>query len=178
VAKLPRLMEQGPPQFVDPKRLAENRDEISGTLDIAGMQRLKGLLSKNAGSVSFELQFGKDGNGRIHVSGNYKTALWMQCQRCLLPVEVSVEGDVRVTLVADEDEAAKISRDVEPLVFSAKKLSLVTFFEDELLLAIPLAANHDTGDCHVEQSSETENQGERQRPFAILKDLKLKSSKD
>ncbi len=178
MAKLPRLMEQGPPQFVDPKRLAENRDEISGTLDIAEMQRLKGLLSKNTGSVSFELQFDRDGHGRVHVSGHYKTDLCMQCQRCLLPVEVKIDKDVNVTLVADEEEAGKVSRDIEPLVLTDKKLSLLMFFEDELLLAIPLAPNHDTEDCRVEQTNETENRGETQRPFAVLKDLKLKSSKD
>ncbi|MBT7950032.1 MAG: hypothetical protein HN764_00260 [Gammaproteobacteria bacterium] len=178
MAKLPRLMEQGPPQFVDPKRLAENRDEISGILDIAGMQRLEGLLSKNTGSVSFELLFNRDEHGRICVSGNYKTELCMQCQRCLLPVDVKIDKDVNVTLVADEEEATRVSRDIEPLVLTDKKLSLLMFFEDELLLAIPLAPNHEVEDCHVEQSSETEIREETQRPFAVLKDLKLKSSKD
>ena len=114
MAKLPRLMEQGPPQFVDPKRLAENRDEISGILDIAGMQRLEGLLSKNTGSVSFELVFNRDVHGRICVSGNYKTELCMQCQRCLLPVDLKIDKDVNVTLVADEEEATRVSRDIEP----------------------------------------------------------------
>lgn len=171
-------MEQGPPQFVDPKRLAENRDEFSGTLDLAGMQRLKGLLSKNSGSVIFKLQFDKDEFDRIHVSGEYKTVLWMQCQRCLLPVEVGIDRAVNVTLVTDEDEAARISRDIEPLVLTAKKLSLLAFFEDELLLALPLAPIHDTEDCHVKQTNETENRGETQRPFAILKDLKLNNSND
>jgi uncharacterized protein len=178
VAKLPRLMQQGPPQYVDPKRLARNRDDISGTLDIADMQRLSELLESQSGSVRFELQFDNDVHNRIRIVGKYDTELSMQCHRCLRPVAVNIARAINVTLVTNEDEVAKLSRDVEPLVLADRELSLVVFFEDELLLALPLAPNHETEECHIQESQDRETNEDRQRPFAVLKDLKLKNSKD
>jgi uncharacterized protein len=171
-------MEQGPPQFVDPKRLAKNKDGISGSFDIARMQGLCEILSGDTGSIRFELNFDTDENGRVHVSGEYSTELVMQCQRCLKPMQVAIGRNINVTLVADEAEATELSREVEPLLVSGKEISLVSFFEDELLLALPLAPNHDTEDCHAEDIQNGAAQENRQRPFAILKDLKLKNSKN
>ncbi len=178
VAKLPGLMQQGPPHFVDPTRLADTRDNISGVLDIDEMSRLHGLLSKNKGLVEFKLYFEKDTRDRINISGQFHTKLWMQCQRCLQPVEVDIEREIKVVMVADEAEAAQLSREMEPLVQTGRKLSLLMFFEDELLLSLPLAAYHNTDACHAHNRQQDEGNEDRHHPFTILKDLQLKNSKD
>lgn len=179
MAKLPRLMEQGPPQFVDPRRLAANRDVISGTFNVADMLRVKDLLSANTGCLEFELSFDKDQRHRVLITGHYRCpVLIMQCQRCLQSIEVEVESDVKVTLIANEDEAAQLAKDIEPLVIEGKELSLLDFFEDELILALPLAPRHETDECHSKENEAIEEGSETQRPFAMLKNLKIKNSTD
>ncbi len=176
VAKLPRLMQTGPPQFFDPARLAESREEISGVLDINGMQGLHGLLCNDAASIQFELHFDKDEQNRIRISGRYSTSLSMECRRCLQPVGVDIAGSVNVVLLASEDEVAELPRKLEPLIMTGRKLSLHRFFEDELLLALPLAPSHNTDVCHPQAPPPDRDNGDGRRPFAILKDLKLKNS--
>jgi DUF177 domain-containing protein len=178
VAKLARLMQPGPPQFIDPTRLAETRDGISGYLDIGGMLRLHELLSKKEGSVGFELRFDKDERNRIRISGEYSTSLCMECQRCLQAVEVEIAGLINVALLAHEDEAANLPKEVDPLILKGRELSLQMFFEDELLLGLPLSPSHDTDACHAQDPQNPEKNENRQHPFAVLKDLKLKNSKD
>lgn len=178
VAKLPRLMQAGLPQFIDPERFADKREDLSGVLPIDSMQRLHELLSKKTGSVQFELHFDKDKQGRIHISGQYNASLNMNCQRCLRSLEVDICGLFNVVLVTDEDEAAKLPRDVEPLILTERKLSLPIFFEDELILSLPLAPNHETNECHGQDRQVGEGKVDRQRPFAVLKDLKLIKNKD
>jgi uncharacterized protein len=104
----------------------------------------------------------------------------MECQRCLRAVNVDIEQRVNVCLAADENESTKLPGDVEPILMTSKVLSLISFIEDELLLALPLAPNHDTIDCHpkISQISQVSDDKDRQHPFSVLKDFKLKNSKD
>ena len=179
MAKLPRLMQQGPPQFIDPRRLAANKDVISGTFNVVDMPRVKDLLSRSTGCLEFELTFDKDQRNKVLVTGHYKCpALVMLCQRCLQTIEIEVESKVKVTLLANEEEALQLAKDVEPLILSGKDLSLIDFFEDELILALPLAPRHETDECHNRENEVIEEGSETQRPFAILKNLKFKNSTD
>lgn len=178
VAKLPRLMQSGPSQIIDPVRLADTRDNISGVLNLDGMQRVQEYLSTNTGSIRYKLQFDKDGQNRILISGEYSSTVIMECQRCLQPVDIEITRAVNVAVVADENEAKSLPRNVEPLIVSGRKLSLPMFFEDELLLALPLAPNHDTKDCHVRTLQSGQIDNDRQNPFTVLKDLKLHNSND
>ena len=172
--KLARLMQHGPPQFIDPLRLAESKEELSGSLSIEGMHRLEHLLSENTASVEFKLRFERDASGRICILGNYSTSLSMQCQRCLQNITVEIEKTIKIGLVKDESEAAMLPRELEPLLLETKVLSLPLLFEDELLLALPLAPNHDNDECHRQESSADESLSEKPNPFAVLKDLKIK----
>ena len=173
MAKLPRLMQQGPPQLVDPRRLAENRDDISGVLAIAELPRLAELLRDNSGSVQFELYFEKNEQDRVRIFGKFAAELIMECQRCLQAVEVNIAREISVVLISNENEAKSLSNDVEPSLMTGKNLSLPLFFEDELLLAIPLAPSHDSRDCHVAEQQQSGIKNDTHRPFEVLKDLKL-----
>ncbi len=170
-------MQSGPSQFIDPGCLADTQDDISGTISIEGMRRLQELLSSNIGLIQYKLLFDKDEQGRIRLSGGYRVTLGMECQRCLQQVDVDIDRSVDVVLLADENEAKTLPGEIEPLIVSAGKLSLQAFFEEELLLALPLAPKHDTKKCHL-QTQKCTSADDRQHPFRVLKDLKLKNSKD
>jgi uncharacterized protein len=178
VDKLPRLMQHGPPQFIDPLRLAESKEDLSGSLSLEGMGRLQQLLSENTAVVEFTLRFERDENESIRILGNFNASLSMQCQRCLQQVAIDIEKIVSVGLVKSESEAAMLPKELEPLLLKTKLLCLPMFLEDEILLALPLAPNHDNRECHRQVSNTDESVSRRPNPFAVLKDLKIKNSND
>lgn len=68
----------------------------------------------------------------------------LQCQRCLLPVEVTVEVDRQFRFVEDEDTAAAIDDEIEDEVLVlTRALNLRELLEDEMLLAMPLVPRHE-----------------------------------
>lgn len=129
MATLPRLMQPGPSQSIDPDIFADTNDGISGNLDIMEMQGLHSSLSKTEGTLSYQLLFGRDERGRISISGNYHTELEMLCQRCLGAMRVPIQKSINVAVVANDEDAVNLPRRVEPLVLVERKLSLVRFLK-------------------------------------------------
>ncbi|MFT5133025.1 MAG: hypothetical protein ACI9SC_001494, partial [Gammaproteobacteria bacterium] len=107
-------MQSGPPQFIDPARLADTRDELSGVLSIDDMLRLQALVTGHTDSIQFDLRFDRDDKKRIRISGRYSACLIMACQRCLQAIEVEIVRPVNVVLLANEDDAETLPEEVEP----------------------------------------------------------------
>lgn len=134
-------MSEGLPGRVDVARLAARGAAMSNATPVSSMTRLVGLLADDSGVVASELSFALDGHGRVVVEGNIAAAPVMTCQRCLDPVSVAVDAVVHLTLV-DEDTG-----DGDQVVANDGKVSLLELVEDELILALPIVAMHDEGEC-------------------------------
>jgi uncharacterized protein len=68
----------------------------------------------------------------------------LQCQRCLLPVDVKVEVDRQFRFVPDEETAAAVDEEIEDEVLVlTRSLNLRELLEDEMLLALPLVPRHE-----------------------------------
>ncbi len=92
------------------------------------------------------------------------------CQRCLLPMPVSLEVDRHFRFVADEATALAEDDDCdEDLLSPAPELTLLALLEDELLLAMPLIARH--GVC--DEPLPVQPEQDAPHPFAALAGLKL-----
>ena len=94
---------------------------------------------------------GQDARGRPRLHCNVKADVEMQCQRCLKPVNVSVESDRLLYLAASEAEAERLEtaladEDIEVLV-TGQTLDLAGVVEDEVLLSLPIVPMHD--DCSM-----------------------------
>jgi len=105
--------------------------------------------------------------------------VWLTCQRCLQPVEESLDASRWFQFVGSEDEAASLDADSEDDVLALPRhLDARELIEDELLLALPLVPRHET--CPeplrapaVEAADEDAGAGEaRPNPFAKLAALK------
>lgn len=107
--------------------------------------------------------------------------LQLQCQTCMQPMVHQIDHEFTLCVVKDDDEADELSEDVEPLVVGAdiEDISLRDVFEDELILSLPVVANHEPGECSVavealyvaEQESELDAPA-KDNPFAVLAGLK------
>lgn len=114
----------------------------------------------------------------LHLRATGQLAL--VCQRCLQPVDASLEVDAHFRFVAGEAEAAQADLDAEEDVLaSSRALDLTALLEDELLLALPLVPRHDI--CPLPLAIEAMPDAEpdavptdRQRPFEALAGFKAR----
>ena len=178
MAKLPRLMQAGLPQSIDPAHFADTGESISGDLSIKGMERIEELLSDKEARVSFRLEFERDARQRINIRGDFCSTLGMLCQRCLQPVQVDVEHKIATVLITDEAEAATLPKNREGFLLRGKRLALSALIEEELLLALPLAPTHESASCHFVATDKAGHENDTQQPFRVLADMKSKLAKD
>lgn len=161
---------------------------LSGSTPIASMQRLSESAHTGddvpAAPLEGEVRWQAQGELRqrvgtppqvwLHVHA--ETTLPMTCQRCLQPVGEPLQVDRWFRFVASETEAAEQDSDAEEDVLVInRQFRLLELIEDELLLALPVIARHDTCPAPLpldESAAGAEEQGERPNPFAALEALK------
>lgn len=153
------------------------RRSFMGTLPVASMHRLCGVLASNGGEVEFELEFGRDELGTAYLDVRAKAPLTMICQRSLEPFELMVTVDNRLGLIKSEREESGLSPGCEPLLIEDDgKLLPVDVIEDELLLALPLVPVNPDSELPEEVtnpgSDAVADQGRTDNPFAVLRELK------
>ena len=164
------------PEFCDLYQLADKAATMSGSLPIAKMPRLIGMLTADSGEAQVELEFGKSGRTR-YVKGQVVAKVEMQCQRCLGSTSVTLDAEFSLALLEDEAHIEKIADQFEPLITEGRHY-LPDVIEDELILAVPIVATHDSECSSYMQQYKTEPEeklhdesGKQPNPFAALKDL-------
>lgn len=166
---------RGLPERVDPRRLANAGGSVEGEVALEALTRLADhLLAGEApqeGRAALQLAFAEDAQRRVLITGRLQAESTLQCQRCLGPVHWRVDQPLRLIAVADEDAAAEVPRDFDPVVAPEGGLDPAALAEDELILALPLVARCETPDCVG--SGDTGASGDRRdNPFAVLAQLK------
>ena len=154
------------------------RRSFEGTLSTASMSRLCEVLADTAGSVQFELDFGRDSLGISYVDVRVQASLTLVCQRTLEPFVLPVTVDTRLGLIKLERDEAGLPPDCEPLLVAEDgRLKPADVIEDELLLVLPLIPiNPDSSlPDEVTGHDPEENftgEGRSENPFAVLRELK------
>jgi uncharacterized protein len=166
------------PSSVDAWRMVSARRSFSGTLPIAGMSRLRGLLASGEGEARFELDFGRDELGTDFVDVRAQASLTLTCQRSLEPFVLPVVVHTRLGLIRHERDEAGLPPECEALLVAEDgRLNPADVVEDELLLVLPLVPiNPDSSlpDEVADQRPEEVSAGEgrSENPFAVLRELK------
>ena len=138
------------PQFLDPRKYADQGRIVEGQLTVADLPRLQDYHDSLDQPVNLSLAFGRDEEGHRRIEGEVSTILVLPCQRCLEPVTCDIKANINV----------------EPMV-------LTDLLEEELLLAMPLVALHDPCPTALPQDSgKPEKQENADNPFAVLAKLK------
>ncbi len=163
---------------MDVLRLAETGRTLRGSLPLSVLPRLAPVLHSRAGEVSVEITGDKEGRLRT-LRGRLATTLTLVCQRCLEPVVVPVDVALCIGLVTTEAQVEQLPAELEPLLVTESTLRLGDVVEDELMLALPIAALHPEGSAcaaHAPPSvalvPEPIEPEPRKNPFAVLERLK------
>lgn len=172
------LMSSGLPEFLDLARVSRQPLEQVGRVRIGGLSRLGALLADNGGETSLSLTAGDDGSGRVHVRGEVQATLGLVCQRCLQPMRYEVATSFDLVWVTSEQDVEVVRQEsCDPLLSADGRVKLSDLIEDELILALPIVALHDTDECNADRKRPDMNAGEpqmpaKQNPFAALAKLK------
>ena len=100
----------------------------------------------------------------------------VECQRCLSSMSEHLSCDSSLAVVWTDEEAATLPRYLDALVETETNSNLWELVEDELILAIPVVANHPESHCSATQflRDRTKLAAEKKadNPFQILEQLK------
>ncbi len=183
-------MSKALPEHIHPLRLVHHGESLAGSVVVEQMPRLVEMLHERASRGEFELRFGLDDGGRACVLGRIDARLVVLCQRCLKPMDIDVERDVRLALVRGNAEAAALDDTYDALLVGDEPVSLSGLLEDEIILAMPNFPRHPRGECemprgavgvdHTDESGEggkdyngdTAGESGEENPFSVLKSLK------
>ena len=163
------------PESIDIRRFADSVRRIQGELDGALCKRLLDSIDSYQGSISADLRFSRDEQGRVLITGVIGAEVVMTCQRCLEQVVVRLDSEVSLCVVTDEAQAVQLPRPFDPVVVDDEQINIIDLIEDELLLVLPVAAIHDNCEPPAMQKNAVSEAAVNQResPFAVLKKLKV-----
>lgn len=165
------------PEYIEPLHLADKRGALKGQIPLSRFDRLKDMLSSDAGNVEISLFFSREGR-LAKIDGQIKSVLALECQNCLKPVEWAVDSSIKLGIVASIDQANRLPEDYEPLLVEGEgKVLLKDIIEDELLLILPIFPKHQhTCFARTVNSSEKDISSDQhsvsENPFSILAKLK------
>ncbi len=166
------------PVFIDPMRFAYRGQTIKGNISLQGMARLSSYLHDAAGVIDVELIFGVDPHQVSYMSVAVKASVNVVCQRCLKPMDLLISHKTKVGMVKSESAVARLGDEYEPFIVGPDPVLLKDLIEDEMILAMPVAPTHVTGECKERavamelQVKEDRAGGGRDSPFAVLANLK------
>lgn len=164
------------PQYVDGLRLCQQEASLAGTVDVAKLPRLAAVVSRQEGLADASLRFRLDEQQRKIVDGEVSALLPMVCQRCLQEMEWPISAAFEWALVWSDEQAAQLPRSLDALLVEEGEVDLYAALEEEILLALPLAVQHEPGQCVAPAQSGNVDSGEavsvKENPFQALAGLK------
>jgi len=169
-----RLMSNSMPGFVDPHRMAKNKQSLQGTIPVASMTRAVKLLASDEGELTYSLLFDADEDGCCFISGELQGKFSMRCQRCMQTMVKELKCSFKVSPVLNDEQAKALASDYEPVIVADDKLEPASLIEDELILAVPIVVMHEVNESGCVDSYAAKAQ-EPANPFRILQELKLKN---
>ena len=126
----------------------------------------------------------------VHVALRARGRYGFTCQRCLEPMERECEVDAQILIAADADAARRLESASEVVVCApGATLDLAALVEDEVLLALPFAPRHESGQCMAQavepagvapdvDAHAGNGNAAKGNPFAVLAALKSRDRID
>jgi len=168
-------------EHIEPLVLAAKGRTLSGSLPLSRLNRLDQLLIEAKGAAEVSLHFTRDEAGQPCVVGHATATLQLECQRCMQAMAWPVRVDFRLGIVTSPGAAEQLPDEYDPLLVTGEGISVADIVEDELILALPIVAMHETHECPAQEmllglKAEAAAVTEKENPFAVLAQLKKDSN--
>jgi uncharacterized protein len=171
------------PVFVDSTEFARNGEHLAAREPIAELPRLASSLFDGEGEIDWHLdgrrRSGADGSHEDELLLGFSMRVAMVCRRCLGRVELMLQGERIILLVADETLAEQLDEQEEDrdVLATSRGFDVRGLVEDEAILQLPFSAAHE----HCEPPGERLMPAQRRlaseilpTPFAMLANLRRK----
>lgn len=159
---------------IDASLCAHAGTTLERQYSLADLPRLKEAGAREGSVVTVAFGFSRFEN-RVAIDGSLAGSVVLTCQRCLRPVSVPLQESFKVVIVRDEAELDQEPGGYEAVLGDPARLDLQSLAEDQALLALPLVARHEPGQCAARVDSHTQSEAvaetDTQRPFGHLRDL-------
>ena len=159
-------------QPLDVDRLADSAADVDFAVPLAELAGLRSLRAGVGGSVRGRAHFAREQDVPV-ADLTFSGTVRLECQRCLQPMERSLERESRIALIASEEEAARVPPEREPVLAPGGRISVGELLMEDLLLLLPIVPLHEMGECAAKSAAAEREPsgGETHRPFANLADL-------
>ena len=156
---------------LDVDRLADGAADVDFAVPLAELSGLRSLRGGVAGNAHGRVHFGRE-QGVAVAELALKGTATLECQRCMKPMECTLDSAARIALIATEAQAGELPPDLEPLLAEGGRISVARLITEELLLTLPIVPLHEgEAACGAPAEAVPEPGGETHRPFARLAEL-------
>ncbi|HQS59356.1 MAG: hypothetical protein B7Y56_13505 [Gallionellales bacterium 35-53-114] len=155
--------------FIDSLDFARRGGELSGEVPVAELSRMSDILADSEGKISYLLRGLAGSDGKPQLELMLDGVCNLRCQRCLNALSYPIKLVSKLRLVTEGDaDSSDIEDDEVDNIPAEKRLDVLALIEEELMLSLPIAPKHGSGECEmaVEGLSRSNN------PFAVLAGLK------
>lgn len=172
------------PKSVDPNRLVERNEVLEGVVPLTSLSRFSEAVPglNNDSLCQVKLSFYRDGERRRVVSGQLSAPVVLECQRCMGPLQTTLESRFDLGLVTTDEQAQQLPKSLEPFLVEDFSADLWVMVEDELLLVLPPFPLHERLECPAKEDLEAleadrepekpEAKNREDNPFSVLAGLK------
>jgi uncharacterized protein len=157
-------------ELLEVDRLADGGADVDFAVPLAELAGLRSPRAGVGGGVHGHAHFARE-QGMPVADLAFSGTVSLQCQRCLQPMERSLERVSRVALIASESEAGRVPPEREPVLAPGGRISIGELLTEELLLLLPIVPLHEERECEPAAAERLASGGETHRPFASLADL-------
>jgi len=111
---------------------------------VVGMERLPRLaqLQCSTEGLEYDLRGGRAGNGKPCLRLSVRGSVKLPCQRCLDPIQVPIAVDAELLLAENLREISEADDEIDR-VLATRNMDVAWLVEDEVILALPMAARHE-----------------------------------
>ncbi|MBS3916580.1 MAG: DUF177 domain-containing protein [Sulfuritalea sp.] len=160
---------------IDSLEFARRHEMLSGHLQLSTLPRLGEVLFDASGSLIYTVSGETLGKKEAFLTLKLDAPLRLTCQRCLGSLEFALSVCSRVMLVdqgmpwPDDGQVGGLEDEACDAIEASRELDLAPLFEDEILLALPIAPRHEHCEPPEAEATLKENKAS---PFTKLARLK------
>jgi len=171
------------PQQVDALKACTQGATYEGLIMPQGLPRLSAAVVSIQREVTVKIDFFRDENGYRVVTGEMDALIAVECQRCLSALDFDLHAEMDLAIVTSDEQLERLPTECEGWLLGEDAVAdLYQAVEEELLLALPIVAYHQGGNCLAQDQYSSgdvvESVSSKKNPFAILGALKLADKAD
>lgn len=130
---------------VDPLRLVERNESLSGALDVRELELAGESLAEGTEpvNVAWHIAGMRNDEGRPALALTLEGALPLTCQRCLEVFAWPLQQQTQVLVARNDAEMTALDEATDDeVILGSMQVGAYTLVEDELLLSMPFAPVH------------------------------------